>query len=976
MTDKISGDETIVNNGGKLLGEFIPIKNPYRPFNSGEWFYNEKAINQIKEVFQDEKKDRIIVLQGKPGAGKTSTLKRIEEAGHKDVLGDRYVPVYIDSRKYIENGKEFNDLLTSLYRDISDKLSSFGYSIEKPQYSKEKESTDEMIKRFLLNTEIFLHADDFLVLIFDELDYFLEKVDAQVLSTLIDYIEKLQMVNWNRYAVILAGDKRLDNLIRVKYFNRLLKNAPRIDIEEFLEPETIKKLIKEPVQDRVIYDDDAVEQIIYYSGKNLFFQQLICYYVVQYLNQVRHNRCSLEDVDRVIDNIVNLDPEPKQFNYAWNYKLDLNGKILGAALADATMTRNEGNYYYLNENSLLDKILGDQLFPILKNLQDFDYIEKNQERRFQTFPFCIPLYGQWIGKEHPFLKTVIENIQEVAEKVDFKQLIQGIRSMPADKLAPLDQEVILRLADQWSAIMEQVHDRRTILNKLNPHDFIKELAAFLHLHTRETQGGHRGKDYLGIDIGSLNIGILDEAICFFQDKPELSEGYRSTIENFATAQALDTQSKLILFFCPIKSDMIQRLVKKTYLNLIALDENDIKKIICSAEPREYFRKTILKELSLEKVSPYQTAGVAKTNFYGRIEIINRIIRNMNTSYAIVGSRKIGKSSLLWKIKENQPLHTAFIFMDLEYEFSNVKNYNTFLKSLKTEIADHLKKKVNFGFLPFFQGINRLPAVLRKLSRNGNRVVFILDEMDKLLEFDKNHDYQLMRIFRNLSQENLCQFIFAGFRELYHIKRDINNPLYNFYEEIPLLPLEKEHALELVTKPMESIGVKYHNENDRELIFHYTAGHPNLIQFFCKHLLEQIEKHEDISRRIIFQEDIEAVFNTTYEAYIIDQVYMFNSDLKDIDKLILLLLVERYPAGISFSTEDIRNCLIDAGIEIDRREINQYVKNLVMRFILLDKGRDKYTFALSVFPDILQRCTDPKLKDQLTYELKREYAKSV
>jgi len=38
--------------------------------------------------------------------------------------------------------------------------------------------------------------------------------------------------------------------------------------------------------------------------------------------------------------------------------------------------------------------------------------------------------------------------------------------------------------------------------------------------------------------------------------------------------------------------------------------------------------------------------------------------------------------------------------------------------------------------------------------------------------------------------------------------------------------------------MERIGVHYHNEADRELILGYTANHPNLLQFFCKNLVEK------------------------------------------------------------------------------------------------------------------------------------------
>ena len=55
------------------------IKNPYRPFDneSGEWFYHEDVIRQIKEIFETNPGNQVIALYGKPGSGKSSILKRI-----------------------------------------------------------------------------------------------------------------------------------------------------------------------------------------------------------------------------------------------------------------------------------------------------------------------------------------------------------------------------------------------------------------------------------------------------------------------------------------------------------------------------------------------------------------------------------------------------------------------------------------------------------------------------------------------------------------------------------------------------------------------------------------------------------------------------------------------------------------------------------------------------------------------------------
>jgi hypothetical protein len=314
-------------------------------------------------------------------------------------------------------------------------------------------------------------------------------------------------------------------------------------------------------------------------------------------------------------------------------------------------------------------------------------------------------------------------------------------------------------------------------------------------------------------------------------------------------------------------------------------------------------------------------------------------------------------------------------MNLELEFhkgKELKSYGRFLKSLEKEIEKTFKKKVEFKKSPFARSISKLPDVIRDLPRDEKKIVFILDEIDGLMEFDKKNGYKLMSTFRALSQEGSCQFIFAGFKELYNVKRKIENPLYNFSKEIILEPLDDEAALDLTTKPMESIGVHYKNPEDRHLILKYTASHPNLMQFFCQQLVKKVEKHSRIEdRRTIFEEDVHEVFDEEYKEYIMDEVYMFFSDLSDINRLILILLTEdsqkekRY-----FSTFEIKDLLAGCRIKLSQNEVHLNLRELVVRFILVDEGDENYHFALPVFPGILRRKVDDYFKRKTITEISR------
>ena len=185
----------------------------------------------------------------------------------------------------------------------------------------------------------------------------------------------------------------------------------------------------------------------------------------------------------------------------------------------------------------------------------------------------------------------------------------------------------------------------------------------------------------------------------------------------------------------------------------------------------------------------------------------------------------------------------------------------------------------------------------------------------------------------------------------------------------MAPLEKDAAIELITEPLKSIGIQYKNERDVKHILEYTGNHPNLLQFICKHLVEKVEKHSKIEdKRVIFRKDIEELFDAKYQDYIIDEIYMFFSDLTDLDKLIIIVLAEKHPNMKIFSTEEIRSILYESGVNISINEVHKNLRNLVMRFILLDRGRNKYGFALTSFPEMIKGRVDVHLKNDLVKEV--------
>jgi Cdc6-like AAA superfamily ATPase len=965
---------------------FAPTKhelmfdNPYHAndFELGIWFYREDVLETLQTRFENQPGNKLVMIRGSPGTGKTSILKYINGSPHQlkkekpkgENQGKNYIPIYLDSRDCI--GLDPDNLLSFLYETVIEKLKESIHVL--PAFDDPKELTGKglTIETLLADIDTYLEEDDVLVLLVDEFDHLLENIDAKIISGYITQVERIKK-NWDKYGLILALDRSPVKITTDKAIKQFLQAAFHIEIDDFLEEETIKKHIIEPVVDQIRCDNDAIREIIWYAGSHLYHQQLICYYIVKLLNEQERNHCTKEDVEKVIQRILSDSERKKRpdFAFTWQNKMSMETRLLASALMDESITEKRESSYFLKENSLLENIFAGKIDKEINKFPGCIYFNRMTGKRFPGFPLKIPLLGLWIQKEHPFIKTIIEHIEFIADKIDMDDINAEIERAPANKLPTFGREVILELSQSWRLLEDSITVTPPTRVRTCIERFRQGLSTLLSLDIKEP--GSKG-NYFIMDIRNLNIGILDEAFCFIQDRPEITEKDIASIENIATSVAQDTKTQLSLYFYFRKSVMIEDLEKKTYLNLIAIDTNDLKRIIFSNRPRETTRKIILSNLSLQKVSPYQTAGPATTTFYGRAKIIDHITRATNTSYSIIGARKIGKSSLLLRICDSPPPNTYYIFINMDQVFRGVSDYKPFLRHLQEKIQEIFNLKVNLVRFTTGRSLSRLNDVIRKLSRDNKKIIFVFDEVDILVKFDRNHEYRLLHTFRTMSQNNYCQFIFAGFKELYHRKREIENPLYNFCKEIILAPLDRKAALDLITRPMNSIGVQYQNIEDRELILEYTACHPNLLQFFCEELIDKIEEHSKVEeRRTISRKDIEKLLDSKYENYIMDEIYMFFSDLSNLNRLILVLLLEEYreqPEPATFSLAKIRDKLTQQGLQVSINKVHRNLRNLVMRFLLLDKGNENYCFALPVFPGILEKRIDNDFKNSLIQELKR------
>jgi predicted AAA+ superfamily ATPase len=182
-----------------------------------------------------------------------------------------------------------------------------------------------------------------------------------------------------------------------------------------------------------------------------------------------------------------------------------------------------------------------------------------------------------------------------------------------------------------------------------------------------------------------------------------------------------------------------------YEKFVVPKPEDITRILLCEDAKKQLATLFANQLTLTQISPYQLGGGVNraSMFFGREKIISYIIGRDSSNYMFIGSRQIGKSSLL------KALHREYQKRG-ELSFYISLNGGELLRGIKTELklkSDTLEEIVSF------------------ISKSEKSYILLIDEADKFIKNEKENDYRILDTFRKLSEEGKCSFILAGFWEL-------------------------------------------------------------------------------------------------------------------------------------------------------------------------------------------------------------------
>jgi photosystem II stability/assembly factor-like uncharacterized protein len=384
-------------------------------------------------------------------------------------------------------------------------------------------------------------------------------------------------------------------------------------------------------------------------------------------------------------------------------------------------------------------------------------------------------------------------------------------------------------------------------------------------------------------------------------------------------------------------DGLRRLVKGSPYahDFIVLSSDDVLSILKVRDPNARLIQLLLDQVDLSLVSPYVTAGPVPENMhFGRESEIKTITQTIkDNDFALAGGRKIGKTSTLQKVHRllGKDARYSTFYLDCQ----PITTYEEFFDALTRKLEHEL---------------DAAPASFRdvvaslKQEAGGKLVVMLLDEVDNLLAYDVGREEPLFKVFRSLSQEGYCRFVFCGGKSLYRRIHHPDSPFFNFCKDIILGHLDEKSAVEIITRPMGGMGIELQDKDQLVTqIITLSSCHPNLVQFICERLINRIKE-----RRITL-EDLHAVTTAQeFYQYFIETTWGQSAPL---EKIITLAMLNRQ----SFTRGEIYTTLERRGVE-DKAAIDEALETLQLYTLLRQKGRD-YLYALIEFPRIVRESED-------------------
>jgi len=404
-------------------------RNPYIigvPINEPEKFFGRESLFDFIEdnLSQNVK---VILLHGQRRIGKSSVLRQIPNK----VDNNEFVFVPFDLQCHSQS--TLSSILHDLAQEIVQHL-QLEDTVQLPDFTALQAEPDLFYSDFLPSVYQAI-GERKLVLLLDEFDV-AENQENNILNKGAGFFEYLRLLtsNQERLFIIPVVGRHVDELTNLL---SLFGRAPYQEIS-FLDDTSAKRLIRNPAQGILTYEEEAIQEIRKLSAGHPYFTQVICSCLFTQANLNNNWTVTCADVKSIVDRAI----ESSQGGLAWFWDgLSIPEKAILSAVAEAQKKAIEANEDVPeNPLNILKKygvIRTDSLVDARNQLAERRWLDNRTKRMVN-----VELVRRWLVDNHQLqnemrgeLSTLISNTSYVALLFQSQPILIG--SIAAAAIATL-----------------------------------------------------------------------------------------------------------------------------------------------------------------------------------------------------------------------------------------------------------------------------------------------------------------------------------------------------------------------------------------------------------------------------------------------------------------------------------------------------------------------------------------------------------
>jgi hypothetical protein len=389
--------------------------------------------------------------------------------------------------------------------------------------------------------------------------------------------------------------------------------------------------------------------------------------------------------------------------------------------------------------------------------------------------------------------------------------------------------------------------------------------------------------------------VVESALEYYLDETSrFTRGNRSVVSTYLDAEFVNIKNVIEFASAFREVQLLEQCVQLAY----AVRNLDV------AQGQSLFVSLIEKIVSLNDEAlnlrliravgnPYiVTAPVSPPRFYGRTKLLNLIKQSfegdrvLSPVISLIGSRRIGKTSLLYTLNELQAVRCRYVYVDT-LSLGRVND----IEPLLFAIAYHLERV--FGPIDDLMGLQIASEDPKSFSPrhflryieglverlNVERLVLMIDEFEYLFHLLGDEEasakgIRFTEVLRSLvSQSGVFSLITAGVTPLHRLPHSVySSPFFNIALTERVSFLEPEESVALIKQP--TCGLLSYDEDSIEHLLELSGGHPYVLQALCRLVFELCAENGTLTVSVSLVETAAqnfGLYSNSFFEYIANQI---------------------------------------------------------------------------------------------------------